>query len=92
MVTERCGTDIRTSGNFRIIAEWISALENVTERSDFLVCCGADIRLWEKSRIVTERISAATNVTDRCGLIEPLRKKPLRGYILPPCTSLITAG
>ena len=32
------------------------------------------------------RISAATNVTERCGLIEPPRKKPLRGYVLTPCT------
>ena len=74
----RSGADIRTSGNSRIIVEWISALENVAERSGYFYCVtergGAGIRLWEKSRIVTERISAATSVTERRGLIEPLRK------------------
>ena len=49
---------------------------------------GSDIGLGEKSRIVTGRMSAATNVTQRCGLIEPLRKKPPRGYLLTPYTSL----
>ena len=56
-------------GKLTDFAGLISALENVTERSE------SDIRSWEKSRIVTERITAATNVTERCGLIEPLRKK-----------------
>ena len=86
------GADIRTSGNSRINAEWIFALENVTERIGFFPSVTerseADIRLWEKPRIVTERISAATNGTEGCGLIEPLRKKPLRGYILTLYTSL----
>ena len=51
------------------------------------VCYGADIRFfWEKSRIVTERISATTKITERCDLIEPLRIKPLSGYILTPYT------
>ena len=89
----RSGADIRTSGNSQIIAEWISALENVTERIGFSStlrsgASGSDIRLWEKSRIVSERISAATNVTERCGLIEPLHNKTLRGYILTPYASL----
>ena len=40
-------------------------------------------------RKVTDCQSAATNLTERCGLIEPLRERPLRGYILTPYTSLI---
>ena len=87
----RSGAVIRTSGNPRVIAEWISGLANATERSGFFQCVtersGSDICFREKSRIVTERIPAATNVTERCGLIEPLRKKQLRGYILTPYAS-----
>ena len=75
-----------------LFSEWISALENVTDRIGFFGSAtqrsGSDVRLWEKSRIVTERISAATNLTERCGLIKPLRKKSLRGFILTPYTSL----
>ena len=63
--------------------------------ADFFLCVtersGSDIRFWEKSRIVTERITAATNVTDRWDLIEPLRKKPLLGYVLTPYASLVLA-
>ena len=39
----RSGADIRKLGKLRIIAKWIFALENVTERSGFfLVCYGAE--------------------------------------------------
>ena len=61
--------------------------------ADFFSCVsdrsGSDTRFWEQSRIVAERIPAATTVTERCGLIEPLRKKTLHGYIITPYTSLV---
>lgn len=76
------GTDIRTSNNSRIIAEWISTPRRATEQIRFLWCVlrgeaeqsgakrsGVDIRHFEHSQGLSwRRHSPPTNVSQRCGL------------------------